>query len=226
MGAILKLSKMPESCRECIFAEDDVTYCRLRKSQIIAGRERRTRMPLCPLQNEGQYLNQLIKSGINLKRWNKMGFKQLFGKEAEEFDAKGSLHLYTDGSCLGNGTPNSSGGWAYILIQQGSDEKFSNHGNAKGVTNNQMEMLAALWGLRKASQLNTEVPITLYSDSKYVIETLKGNFKIKKNQELWRELLIEVRKFRAIRFEWVKGHADNEYNIAVDRMATQESASV
>lgn len=225
MGAILKLSKMPANCRECIFAEDNVTYCRLRKSRIIASQERRTRMPLCPLRNEGQYLNQLIKSGINLKRWSKMGFKQLFPVETKDYNSKGTIHVYTDGSCLRNGRPDSACGWAYICIQVGKEDvPLTGQGGCNGGTNNQMEMTAAIQGLRCASRISLDVPITLYSDSKYVIETLKGNYRIKKNQELWRELLIEVRKFSDIRFEWVKGHADNPYNIAVDEMAVKESA--
>lgn len=67
MGAILKLLKMPTSCKECMFAEKDITYCRLRKSNIIAGQQRRTRMPLCPLQNEGAYLTKIIKTIKKLK---------------------------------------------------------------------------------------------------------------------------------------------------------------
>lgn len=64
MGAILRLRKMPKSCNKCPFADKEVKYCRARKSTIIAGKERSTRMPLCPLENEGKYLSNIIKEKI------------------------------------------------------------------------------------------------------------------------------------------------------------------
>ena len=54
----------------------------------------------------------------------------------------------------------------------------------------------------------------MFSDSKYVVETLNGNYKIKKNVELWEELFTEKKKFAEIKFVWVKGH---------DKMATYEA---
>lgn len=62
MGAILRLNKMPAKCNECPFAYDDVQRCRLRSSALIAGKTRRNRMPLCPLQNEGKYISSLLQS--------------------------------------------------------------------------------------------------------------------------------------------------------------------
>ncbi len=61
MGAILRLRKMPGCCNKCPFVDKEVKYCRARKSTIIAGKERSTRMPLCPLENEGKYLSNIIK---------------------------------------------------------------------------------------------------------------------------------------------------------------------
>lgn len=62
MGAILRLDKMPAKCSECPFAYDDVKRCQLRTASLIAGKTRPNRMPLCPLQNEGEYLSTLLKS--------------------------------------------------------------------------------------------------------------------------------------------------------------------
>lgn len=70
MGAILRLKKMPAKCSECPFAYDDIQRCKLRSSSLIAGKTRQSRMPLCPLQNEGKYVTSLLKSihRITVKR--------------------------------------------------------------------------------------------------------------------------------------------------------------
>ena len=62
MGAIIRLHSMPSKCSECPFAADDVTRCRIRNTNIIAGKQRKNRMPLCPLRNEGEYLSSLSKN--------------------------------------------------------------------------------------------------------------------------------------------------------------------
>lgn len=68
MGAIVKLYKMPKTCRDCPFANKEVDFCRLRNSGIIAGKHRSIRMPLCPLQNEGEYLTGVAKFLRRIKR--------------------------------------------------------------------------------------------------------------------------------------------------------------
>lgn len=60
MGAIVRLDKMPENCRECPFASEDKRLCRIRKVHITAWERRKNRMPLCPLVNEGTYLTRTI----------------------------------------------------------------------------------------------------------------------------------------------------------------------
>lgn len=62
MGAILRLDRMPAKCSECLFAYDNVRRCKLRSASLIAGQTRQNRMPLCPLQNEGEYISTLLKS--------------------------------------------------------------------------------------------------------------------------------------------------------------------
>ena len=62
MGCIVKLDKMPEHCRVCPFSKNQFNvqgYCRLRDSRIIAYKNRTTRLPLCPLINEGEYLSKV-----------------------------------------------------------------------------------------------------------------------------------------------------------------------
>lgn len=130
--------------------------------------------------------------------------------------------VYTDGSALNNGNENSACGWACKLIYRGHEVMKS--GGDIGKTNNQMEMTAVLMALR--SIRDKTIPVELFSDSKYVIETLNGNFKIKKNIELWREIMNEKERFSNIEFFWVKGHDKNRHNNDVDRASVLESKKV
>lgn len=133
-----------------------------------------------------------------------------------------NILLYTDGASRGNPGP---GGYGVVLLW-GQHRKELSQGY-KRTTNNRMELLAVIEGL-KAIKKN-EIPVTVYSDSQYVVNAVeKGwlknwiqtNFKGgKKNADLWREY-YELSKSFTIRFVWVKGHADNPYNNRCDQLAT------
>ena len=129
------------------------------------------------------------------------------------------ITVYTDGSALNNGSPDSGCGWACKLIY-GSREVMKSGGNV-GKTNNQMEMTAVLEAMRSIT--DKSIPVEIFSDSKYVVETLKGNYKIKKNVDLWNAILTEKEKFEDIKFLWVKGHDKNRHNIEVDKRAVEEA---
>ncbi len=94
-------------------------------------------------------------------------------------------------------------------------------GGDKGKTNNVMEMTTVLQAMRAIT--DKSIPVEVFSDSKYVVETLNGNFKIKKNVELRQELMAEKGRFVDIRFIWVKGHDKNVHNNDVDRQAVAEA---
>lgn len=97
-------------------------------------------------------------------------------------------------------------------------------GGDKGKTNNVMEMTAVLQAMRAIT--DKSIPVEVFSDSKYVVETLNGNFKIKKNAELWREIMAEKAKFADIKLILVKGHDKDRHNIEVDRQAIAEAKKV
>lgn len=87
-----------------------------------------------------------------------------------------------------------------------------------------MEMTAVLQAMRAIT--DKSIPVEVFSDSKYVVETLNGNFKIKKNVELWQELMAEKEKFADIKFIWVKGHDKSKHNNDVDKQAVEEARKV
>lgn len=130
-----------------------------------------------------------------------------------------TLIIYTDGGVINNGKKKSWCGWAYKKIY--GELTSVGSGGDTGKTNNQMEMIAVLKALQ--SVVDKTIPVKLYSDSMYVIETLNGNYSIHKNIDLWKALKKEVRKFKNIEFIWVKGHDKNVHNIEVDKMVVAES---
>jgi ribonuclease HI len=93
-------------------------------------------------------------------------------------------------------------------------------------TNNRMELLAVIVALESIKVQNCDVQI--YTDSKYVVEAVekrwvfawqKKGFVGKKNPDLWRKYLV-LQKLHNIKFNWVKGHADNAGNNRCDELAT------
>lgn len=144
------------------------------------------------------------------------------------------IKIYTDGGCSGNPGP---GGWAYLIIMQtfqGDKIIARNKGAVKDTTNNRMELIAVIEALRDLSSMNVPRNVTVYTDSQYVqlgISEWITKWKRKswktsdktpvKNKELWIEL-DSLREGFSIKWEWVKGHAGNEYNELCDKM-TQEA---
>ncbi len=132
------------------------------------------------------------------------------------------ITLYTDGSARGNP---GRGGYGALLIF-GNHQKEISQG-FKHTTNNRMELWAVIAGLEAITK--REIPVTIYSDSKYVVDSIskgwldnwiKTNFKgDKKNPDLWRRYYALSKEF-TINIVWVKGHADNPYNNKCDELAT------
>lgn len=134
-----------------------------------------------------------------------------------------NIVIYTDGSSRGNPGP---GGYGVVLIFGPHRRELS--GGFKKTTNNRMELMAVIEGLKALK--TKEIPVTVYSDSQYVVNAvtkgwlinwIKTDFKGgKKNRDLWMEYYKQARLLN-IKFVWVKGHADNPLNNRCDELATQ-----
>ena len=124
------------------------------------------------------------------------------------------IDIYTDGSCIGNPGP---GGWAAIIMQDGKTRNL--HGRADKTTNNKMEVLAAIEGIKATP---SGVDVRVHSDSSYLINTMTKNWKRNKNRDLWNKLDTEVAK-RNVSWNWVKGHAGHPQNEEADRIANAEA---
>ena len=124
------------------------------------------------------------------------------------------IDIYTDGACSGNPGP---GGWSAIIIADGGKRVL--YGGEDLTTNNRMEMLAAIEGLR-ATPPSTKV--TVHTDSTYLINTMTRGWKRKANQDLWGCLDGEVGS-RRVSWKWVRGHSGHPLNEEADSIAYQES---
>ncbi len=132
------------------------------------------------------------------------------------------INIYTDGSSRGNP---GRGGYGVVLLSGHHKKELSK--GFRLTTNNRMEIMAVIAGLQ--SLKNKDLPINIYSDSQYVVNTiekgwlkgwLKTDFKGKKNKDLWK-LYDAITQGMKIRFVWVKGHADNPLNNRCDELAKQ-----
>jgi len=138
------------------------------------------------------------------------------------------IHLYTDGAARGNPGP---GGYGVVLEWPEKNYRKEYSEGFKHTTNNRMELLAVIEGLKKLKESPLQVKV--YTDSKYVSDAFvknwvfgweKKGFKDRKNTDLWIALLKEYRKHE-VRFHWVKGHNNHPQNERCDRLAVEASHS-
>lgn len=130
---------------------------------------------------------------------------------------KKTLTIYTDGSCLSNPGP---GGWGAIVLRDGGEpERLS--GGDPDTTNNRMEMTAAIKGLEAAA---AGTPVSIHSDSQYLVNTMTKNWKRRKNHDLWGQL-DSLSQTRNITWIWVRGHNGDRWNEEVDRLAVSAAKS-
>lgn len=137
-----------------------------------------------------------------------------------------TVKMYTDGACRGNP---GKGGWGALLRFNGHEKTF--HGGEAHTTNNRMELMAVIEGLRALNKPGCEVIV--YSDSKYVLNGISEwmpNWKkrgwktaAKKpvlNVDLWQTLDALV-ALHQMQWEWVKGHSGHPENDIADALANR-----
>ncbi|HEV7959950.1 MAG TPA: ribonuclease HI [Rhizomicrobium sp.] len=135
------------------------------------------------------------------------------------------VEIFTDGACSGNPGP---GGWAAILRSGHHEKEFS--GGDAATTNNRMELMAVIEGLRK---LKRPSKVTVHTDSRYVMDGASkwlSGWKTKgwktadrkpvKNEDLWRMLDQEMARHQ-IAWRWVAGHSGHPENERADALARE-----
>ena len=124
---------------------------------------------------------------------------------------KKQVTLYTDGACSGNP---GIGGYAGILIYGDIQREYN--GAEASTTNNRMEVLAVIVGLKR---LKYPCKVEVYSDSAYTVNAFsekwiygwkksgwkKADGKPVLNEDLWREL-YDLTVVHEVTFHKVAGH--------------------
>lgn len=140
------------------------------------------------------------------------------------------IQIHTDGACSGNPGP---GGFGAVLQFGAHRNELS--GGFRKTTNNRMELLAVIEGLRA---LKEPCEVAVFTDSKYIVDAVnKGwarrwqangwrrNQREKAlNPDLWAQLLALL-DTHAVTLRWVKGHAGNPGNERADALAVAASQS-
>ena|SRR3989344_8497667 len=141
---------------------------------------------------------------------------------------KGKITIYTDGAARGNPGP---AGWAAVFLEGG--EIFREiGGHMEHATNNQMELRAVIEALKYAKKEKIAAVVRIIADSEYVVKGItlwihdwqkKGwrnaAKKPVKNRELWEEL-YELDRGIKPKWDYVRGHHTDKYNIRADEIAT------
>jgi len=149
--------------------------------------------------------------------------------------SKSQVILYTDGACKGNPGP---GGWAFVLQHPQSGKILERFGSEPDTTNNRMELLAVIEGLKA---LTKPSQVEVVSDSKYVLQGLEdwmpkwkrngwrrreGNsWKPVKNVDLWQEL-DRLKSLHELTFQYVPGHSGHPFNERCDELASLAALTI
>ena len=137
-----------------------------------------------------------------------------------------TVELFTDGACKGNPGP---GGWGVLMRYQDKEREI--WGGEANTTNNRMELMAAIEGLRA---LNKSCTVHVTTDSQYVrkgITEWMKNWKRNgwknakkqpvKNSDLWKALDEEVQRHVEVQWFWVRGHQGHRENEIADGLANK-----
>jgi ribonuclease HI len=131
------------------------------------------------------------------------------------------LTVHTDGGCSGNPGPIGIGYVIEATDKDGITQKYTKYEsfNFKG-TNNQAEYLALLHCLQDIlnnDNLNEEREISIFSDSKLMVEQIKGNYKVKNDsiKALYKYVMKLLNQFDS----WKIQHVLREYNAEADALA-------
>jgi ribonuclease HI len=153
--------------------------------------------------------------------------------DLSEGNALKHVTMYADGACAGNPGP---GGYGVVLIYGKHRKELS--AGFRLTTNNRMEILGCIVGLRS---LKFPCAVTIYSDSKYVVNAMTKSWALKwrrlgwkrkledgkladaLNPDLWSEMLDLCDKHR-VKFEWIRGHGGNKENERCDQLARAAAA--
>ena len=135
------------------------------------------------------------------------------------------ISIYTDGACSGNP---GIGGWGVVILKPSGENPIFLNGGELNTTNNRMELTAAIKSILFFEEKSN---LEIFTDSKYLKDGIESwinkwklngwktsNKKHVKNKDLWIKLDEVIIKHN-IKWNWVKGHANNKFNERADFLA-------
>ncbi len=129
------------------------------------------------------------------------------------------VSIFCDGSSLGNGQAASRAAAVALLGYKGFWRAV---GEYLGVaTNQQAEIAAAAVGLESLKQ---PCKVSVFTDSRYVVETMNGRFRRKANLPWWQRL-DRAASAHKVSWEWTRGHAGHLLQEAADNAARRIAAA-
>ena len=129
------------------------------------------------------------------------------------------VSIFCDGSSLGNGQATSRAAAVALLGYKGFWRTVGEYlGRA---TNQQAEIVAAAVGLEA---LREPCDVKLFTDSRYVVETMSGRFRRKTNLEWWQRLDRAASRHK-VHWEWTRGHVGHLLQEAADNAARRIAAA-
>lgn len=127
--------------------------------------------------------------------------------------------IFCDGSSLGNGQASQRAAAVALLGYKGIWRAVGEY--LGGATNQQAEIAAAAVGLESLTQ---PCQVNIFTDSRYVVETMNGRFRRKTNLPWW-ERLDRAAGPHKVRWEWTRGHDGHVVQEAVDNAARRIAAA-
>ena len=130
------------------------------------------------------------------------------------------IKVFTDGSYKPS---TNKGGYASIITENDKIVKILNYGYID-TTNNRMELLGVLNTLL---YFKHPTNLEIYSDSSYIVNSINNGYvyqwlfendNTKKNMDLWIKI-VEQLNIHNVKFFWVKGHNNHEFNELADLYA-------
>lgn len=124
----------------------------------------------------------------------------------------GRFRVFTDGAVSGNGTAESTGGWAFLVQTPDGGPLWTVSAGvptdpAMPPTNIRMEQTAVAEALAFLPAGST---IEIYADLEMISKVMAGIWEGKANKDLWQRIHQERRRHARVDFRWIKGHVSKK----------------
>lgn len=150
--------------------------------------------------------------------------------------------IYSDGAAtmrkINGNYVREAGGWAYVILDENNEILFKDYGHKEQTSNNEMELTAIFQGLARFNSFGESGKmVEIHSDSAYCVNIFNewingwkanGWTRGKKHEPIENLELIKSidwalneakHRFNEVSFVKVKGHANDEWNNYVDKLA-------